>query len=136
MVEVTRIVTEEVEKIVEVEVEVTRLVTEVQEVEVTRIVPAEAEPATALSLSDLAKRIQDGEIDVGDEYGMAEDQRFHVIHDEVLGMKCTQCHVQEARLEVAQPLNISGEAPGPVDRRVCLGCHLSGPATKLYEPKE
>ena len=133
-VEVTRIVTEEVEKVVEVEV--TRIVTEVQEVEVTRVVPAEAETVSAVSLSALAKSIQDGEIDVGDEYGMAEDQRFHVIHSDVVGMKCTQCHVQEAPLEVAQPLNISDEAPGPVDRRVCLGCHLTGPATKLYEPKE
>jgi len=131
-VEVTRIVTEEVEKTVEV----TRVVTEVQEIEVTRIVPADAETVSVVSLSDLAKSIQDGEIDVGDEFGMAEDQRFHVIHSDVVDMKCTQCHVQEAPLEVAQPLSISDEAPGPVDRRVCLGCHLTGPATKLYEPKE
>ena len=131
-IEVTRIVTEEVEKVVEV----TRVVTEVQEVEVTRVVPADAETVSAVSLSDLAKSIQDGEIDVGDEFGMAEDQRFHVIHSDVVDMSCTQCHVQEAPLEVAQPLNISDEAPGPVDRRVCLGCHLTGPATKLYEPKE
>jgi hypothetical protein len=131
-IEVTRIVTEEVEKVVEV----TRIVTEVQEVEVTRVVPADAETVSAMSLSALAKSIQDGEIDVGDEFGMAEDQRFHVIHSDVVDMSCTQCHVQEAPLEVAQPLNISDEAPGPVDRRVCLGCHLTGPATKLYEPKE
>ncbi len=136
VVEVTRIVTEEVEKVVEVEVEVTRIVTEVQEVEVTRVVAAEAEPASAVSLSALAKSIQDGEIDVGNEYGMAEDQRFHVIHSDVIGMRCTQCHVQEALLEVAMPANVSDEAPGQVDRRVCLGCHLTGPATKLYEPKE
>jgi len=133
-VEVTRIVTEEVEKVVEVEV--TRVVTEVQEVEVTRVVSLDAEAISAVSLSTLAQSIQDGEIDVGDEYGMAQGQRFHNIHAEVVDMKCTQCHVQEAPLEVAQPINLTGEAPGQVDRRVCLGCHLNGPAAKLYEPKE
>lgn len=135
-VEVTRVVTEEVEKIVEVEVEVTRIVTEVQEVEVTRVVPLDAEAVSAVSLSILAQGIQDGEIDVGDEFGMAQGQRFHNIHAEVVDMKCTQCHVQDAPLEVAQPINVTDEAPGPVDRRVCLGCHLNGPAAKLYEPKE
>ena len=137
-VEVTRIVTEEVEKIVEVEVEVTRVVTEVQEieVEVTRVVPMEAESVSAVSLASLAKSIQDGEIDVGDEFGMGKDQRFHVIHADVVDMKCTQCHVEEAPLEVAKPINLTDEAPGEVDRRVCLGCHLNGPAKNLYDPKE
>ena len=133
-VEVTRVVTQEVEKVVEV----TRVVTEVQEVEVevTRVVPLETEVVSFVSLFDLAKSIREGEIDVGEEYGMAEDQRFHVIHTDVVDMKCTQCHVQEAPLEVAQPINVTDEAPGTVDRRVCLGCHLTGPATNLYDPKE
>jgi hypothetical protein len=137
-IEVTRIVTEEVEKIVEVEVEVTRVVTEIEEVEVevTRVVPLEMDELSFVSLSSLAKRIRDGEIDVGDEFGMGEEQRFHVIHTDVIDMKCLQCHVEEAPLEVAQPLNITDDAPGIVDRRVCLGCHLNGPAGKLYEPKE
>lgn len=135
-VEVTRVVTEEVEKIVEVEV--TRVVTEIQEVEVevTRVVPLEMDELSFVSLSLLATQIQNGEIDVGDEFGMGRDQRFHVIHTDVIDMKCLQCHVEEAPLEVAQPLNITNEAPGIVDRRVCLGCHLNGPAAKLYEPKE
>lgn len=135
-VEVTRIVTEveEVESVVEVEV--TRVVIEVQEVEVTRVVTMDAAPDSFVSLSVLARNIQDGEVDVGDEFGMAQGQRFHVIHADVVDMKCIHCHVDEALLEVAQPSNITDEAPGVVDRRVCLGCHLTGPATKLYEPKE
>lgn len=137
-VEVTRIVTEEVEVtriVAQVEeVEVTRVVTEVEQIEVTRVVPMES--VAIDTLADLARSIRNREIDVGDEYGMAEDQRFHVIHSDVIGMMCTQCHVEEAPLEMAQVLNISAEAPGPADRRVCLGCHLTGPAAKLYEPKE
>ena len=137
-VEVTRVVTEEVEKVVEVEI--TRVVTEEVEVEVevevTRLVPIEADAISFVSLSEIARSIRDGEIDVGDEYGMAEGQRFHVIHADVIDMKCTQCHVQDAPLEVAQPLNISDDAPGVVDHRICLGCHLNGPGEKLYTPKE
>ncbi len=124
-VEVTRIVEKEVVK----EIEVTRVVEEevVKEIEVTRVVEEEA--PTMLSLSTLAEKIRAGEIDVGDEQGMALDQRFHRIHAQAIEMECTQCHVQEAPYEVAQP---SSDAPGPVDRRVCLGCHLNGPASKLH----
>lgn len=133
-VEVTRVVEQEVTQ----EVEVTRVVKErvVKEVEVTRVVEAEApegEAPTTLSLAALAEQIREGEIDVGEELGMALDQRFHRIHAQAIEMECTQCHVQEAPLEVAQP---SSDAPGSVDRRVCLGCHVNGPATMLYEPKE
>ena len=71
--------------------------------------------------------------DVGDELGMGRKQRFHLIHADALDMDCSQCHVEEAPYELAQPYS---EEVDPVDRRVCLGCHLTGPATKLYEPKE
>ena len=67
-----------------------------------------------------------------EDFGMALDQRFHLIHADQ-AMECTQCHVEEAPLEVAQP---SSDAPGAVDRRICLGCHMNGPAPKFYEPKE
>lgn len=87
----------------------------------------------AFSLSTLAEQIRAGEIDVGDEYGMALDQRFHTIHAQTIDLSCSQCHVDEAPYEIARP---SANAPGPVDRRGCLGCHLNGPATKFYEPKE
>ena len=85
------------------------------------------------TLAALAEQIRSGEIDVGEEYGMDEDQRFHVIHADTLGMDCSQCHVEEAKYEVAEATSKEGQ----VDRRVCLGCHMKGgPATDLYAPKE
>lgn len=123
------------EVVKEVEVEVTRVVEEEVvkevEVEVTRVVKEES--PVRLSLSTLAQQIRAGEIDVGEEYGMAPDQRFHQIHATAIEMECAQCHVEEAPLEVAAT---SVGAPGPVDRRVCVGCHLTAPASKFYEPKE
>ena len=126
-------VTREVEVEVPTEVEVTRIVTEevVKEVQVTAAV--EEETGQALTLAALAEGIMAGDIDVGEDFGLALDQRFHIIHAEAVGMACTQCHVQDAPLERAE---VPAGAPGPVDRRVCLGCHLTGPAAKLYEPKE
>ena len=96
------------------------------------VTPAVGQEGT-FSLADLAEQIRTGAIDVGDEFGMAPEQRFHQIHAEVLDMSCSQCHVENAPYEIAPP---SSESPDPVDRRVCLGCHLTGPATNLYEPKE
>ena len=87
----------------------------------------------AFSLADLAEQIRAGEIDVGEEFGMEREQRFHQIHADAIEMECSQCHVEDAPYELAQP---SSESPDPVDRRVCLGCHLNGPATQLYQPKE
>jgi len=122
--------TTEVIKTVEVEVVVTEVVTEVVEVEV----PAEVvEGPSFVSLASLAEGIQAGEVEVGDEFGMAMDQRFHTIHAQAAGMACAQCHVQEAPEEVA---GATEGSPGVVDRRVCLGCHLNGPATAFYDPKE
>jgi hypothetical protein len=87
-------------------------------------------------LAILAEQIRTGEIDVGDEYGMVREQRFHRIHADTIQMGCTQCHVADAPYDLMEPYSKSGQLKGPVDRRVCLGCHLTGPATKLYEPKE
>jgi hypothetical protein len=119
-----------------VEVEVTRMVTEEIIVEVTP--EADEEPAPVgdveiMTLSALAEAIRSGEVDVGDEFGVAMGQRFHTIHAETVGMACNQCHVQDAPEEVAPAAE---GAPGVVDRRVCVGCHLNGPATPLYEAKE
>ena len=136
-VEVTRIVEQEVivevTRVVEQEVtvEVTRVVEKEVPVEVTRVV--EAETKDPMSLSELAEQIRSGEIDVGKEYGMALDQRFHQIHATVLDMGCTRCHVETAPREVALP---PSGAPGTVDRRVCLGCHATGPALPLYASTE
>jgi hypothetical protein len=127
-----------------VEVEVTRVVTEevIVEVEVTPVPEeGETEPAAPagdveiVTLAALAEAIRAGEVDVGEEFGTALGQRFHNIHAQTVGMACNQCHVDEADApdEVA-PAPVG--APGVVDRRVCAGCHLNGPATLLFEPKE
>jgi hypothetical protein len=136
-VEVTRVVEQEVivevTRVVEQEVtvEVTRVVEQEVTVEVTRVVEVDAK--VPVSLSELAKQIRNGEIDVGAEYGMALDQRFHQIHSTTLGMECTRCHVTKAPLEIAPP---PSDSPGPIDRRVCLGCHVTGPASELYTSQE
>ncbi len=87
-----------------------------------------------VSLDRLAREIRAGKIDVGEEYGMEREQRFHVIHADTLNMKCTQCHVEEAPYELGDPPY--NEDEGPSDRRVCLGCHLTGPGFPMYEPQE
>ena len=75
------------------------------------------------------------EVAEDEDFGMALDQRYHRLHADA-PMECTQCHVQEAPLEVAQPSSDAAEAIGPVDRRICLGCHMNGPAPSFYEPKD
>ncbi len=97
------------------------------EVEVTKEVP--------MTLPVLAEKIKSGEIDVGTEDGLAFDQRYHNIHNVVLGLGCSSCHIAEvdATNEVFSAWNVSPQAPGPVDRRGCLGCHsVGGPATAFY----
>lgn len=133
----------EVVKTVEVEVEVTKVVTEIVEVTPEPVeceeTPCECEETSCeetssfVSLASLAEGIRAGEVEVGDEFGVGMGQRFHTIHAQTAGMVCTQCHVEEAPEEVAEAAEGS---PGIIDRRVCLGCHLTGPATLLYEPKE
>jgi GTP cyclohydrolase III len=98
----------------------------------TATTPAESQEE-APTLARMARMIQDGEIDVGDDYGMGKDQRFHVIHADTIDMSCKQCHVNEAPYEIVAPYS---EDADPVDRRVCLGCHLNGPAQPLYDPQE
>lgn len=127
--EVVKTVEVEVTKVVEVET----VVTEVVEIEVAPEVVESEEVPSFVSLASLAESIQAGDVEVGDEFGMGLDQRFHTIHAQVAGMACTQCHVPEAPEEVA---GAAEGSPGVVDRRVCLGCHLTGPARLLYEPKE
>jgi len=39
-----------------------------------------------------AEKIRKGEIDVGKEYGMAPDKRFHRIHADTVGLECSTCH--------------------------------------------
>jgi len=87
-----------------------------------------------VSMDRLARQIRAGKIDVGEEYGMEREQRFHTIHADTLKMKCLQCHVEEAPYELGNPP--FNEEEGPSDRRVCLGCHVAGPGFPMYEPKE
>jgi hypothetical protein len=91
------------------------------------------------SLPGLAEKIQRGEVNVGKQYGLALDQRFHKIHGEVLALECATCHAEKvpAGTEIfASPpaVDVSKDSPGPVDRRVCVGCHTGGVARKAYGP--
>ncbi len=92
------------------------------------------------SFSSVAEKIRKGEIDVGKSYGMAPDRRFHKIHEGVVGLECATCHAEKvpasAEPFTAQPaVDISSQSPAPIDRRACLGCHLSGPGRNVYAPR-
>lgn len=92
-----------------------------------------------VSLATLAEQVRKGEIDVGKDYGLAPDRRFHRIHTEVVGLQCTTCHVDKlpARAEIftlRPAVDVSPNSPAPVDRRACLGCHLAGPGKNVYGP--
>ena len=87
-----------------------------------------------VSMDRLAREIRAGKIDVGEDYGMEREQRFHTIHADTLNMKCTQCHVEAAPYELGDPPY--NEEEGPSDRRVCLGCHVTGPGFPMYDPAD
>lgn len=88
------------------------------------------------TLAGLAEAIRNGDIDVGTEHGLAFDQRYHKIHAEVLGLECATCHTKANDMPTSQAIfsaqDVSPQAPGPVDRRACLGCHRTGPGKDLY----
>jgi hypothetical protein len=95
------------------------------------------------SLSAVAEKIQKGQIDVGGKekkaYGMAENQRFHRIHTNVLGLECATCHGEQLNPSVAaftEPpaVDVSPKNPGLVDRQICVGCHVAGPGRNIYGP--
>lgn len=91
------------------------------------------------SLPGLSQEIRKGQFDVGKQYGMAQDRRYHRIHSEVLALECAACHVEKfpAGVEVFSlppAVDVSKDSPGPVDRRICLGCHAGGVASKAYGP--
>ena len=81
-----------------------------------------------------ANAIAEGTINVGNEYGLAPDQRYHNIHTTVLGLECATCHITkvDATNRVVSAWKVSPRAPGPVDQRGCLGCHNAGPGNDLY----
>ncbi len=97
----------------------------------------------SMSLSTLAEKIRKGEIDVGGRankaYGMAQDQRFHKIHVGVLGLECTTCHVSDQPRSVeffmVKPaVDVPDASLGPIDSRVCQGCHTRGPGKPFNNP--
>jgi hypothetical protein len=97
----------------------------------------------SMSLSTLAEKIRKGEIDIGGKadgaFGMGLDQRFHRIHGNVLGLECTTCHVNDPPRSVeffmVKPaVDVPDASPGPIDRRVCQGCHTGGPGKPFYNP--
>ncbi len=96
------------------------------EVEVTKRVP--------MTLPAMAQGIRSGDIDVGSEYGMGVDQRYHKIHATVLGLECFTCHSTDMSVEyqLFSAQDVSERAPAPVDRTACLGCHSNGPVNALY----
>ncbi len=87
-----------------------------------------------MTLPALTLAIQEGQIDVGNEYELGLDQRYHKIHTGVLGLECASCHISQpdTAQDVFTAQDVSPQAPGPVDKRACLGCHRSGAATSLY----
>lgn len=138
--EITKEVIKEVpiEVIKEVIKEVPKEVIKEVPKEVIKEVPVEVvkevEKEVPMKLPLLAEKIRKGEIDVGEAYGMAPNQRYHTIHAMVIGLECSNCHVEKIPPEAIFAQKPPG-APGPVDKRVCLGCHLTGPATNLYTPE-
>ncbi|MCI4453616.1 MAG: hypothetical protein JHC25_01555 [Thermodesulfobacterium sp.] len=91
--------------------------------------------ALAFNLPSTAKSIKAGKIKVGKVTGLEPGQRFHNIHNKVLGLDCNSCHISEFApdyLYQKKYKDVGGM--GHVDRGVCLGCHkANGPAvTKLY----
>lgn len=124
----TKEVVKEVEVIKEVPVEVIR------EIRVDVPVEVPVEVPVPMTLAALAQAIRDGDIDVGAQYGLSFDQRYHEIHATQVGLQCAACHVADpdAAQEVFLAQNTSPLAPGAVDKRACLGCHREGPASDIY----
>lgn len=91
------------------------------------------------SLPGLSEKIRKGQLDVGKQYGMAPDSRYHKIHAEVLALECVSCHADKFPagkdiFAVPPAVDVSKDSPGPIDRRACLGCHVGGGASKVYGP--
>jgi hypothetical protein len=87
-----------------------------------------------MTLPNLAEAIRSGEVDVGDEYGMGLDQRYHKIHSDVLGIECLNCHASELTRgdAVFFDQDTSPMSSGLVDRGSCRGCHGAGSASAIY----
>lgn len=95
--------------------------------------------ASAHDIPGTAKSIKAGKTNVGKVTGMELDKRFHNIHNKVLGLECTSCHISSFAPDYAYQKKYKDVGGmGHVDRGICLGCHKeNGPAqTKLYGTAE
>lgn len=95
----------------------------------------------AMNLPETAEKIVKKKINVGKIPDMAFENRFHNIHNKVIGLECDSCHISGYRDDFLYQLKHKlpeRDAPGVVDRGICLGCHkANGPAkTKLYGTAE
>ena len=83
---------------------------------------------------EVARKVGSGEADVGSESGLQVGGRYHNIHTAELDMECADCHLSEPSTTqtVFFAQDGSPQAPGAVDRQVCLQCHQGGGASDLY----
>ncbi len=89
-------------------------------------------------MTEHAKLIREGKLDLGRRYSMHPEQgRFHIVHVDEIDMECTSCHVAEGFATDYQILRKvqaeqkaegigKGEQADVIDRTVCLGCHKGG----------
>lgn len=98
-----------------------------------------------MNLRKTAEAIRSGSVKaVGTEYSLGDEGRFHMIHGEVLGIKCGGCHTNDAYpdnylfLRKAEfPRRVEGEKVAAVERAKCIGCHSAGNvATTFYNMKK
>ncbi len=99
-----------------------------------------------MNLRKTSEAIRAGTVNVGKEYSLREEGRFHQIHVETLGIKCGGCHSNEAYpdnylyLRKSEfPRQVAGEKEKvkAVERAKCIGCHSDGNvATVFYNLKK
>lgn len=97
-----------------------------------------------MSLSQTAKAIRAGTVNVGKELSLGDEGRFHRIHADTLGIKCGGCHTRDAYpdnylfLRSAEfPETVAGVKVKAVERAKCIGCHSEGSvATVFYNMKK
>lgn len=98
-----------------------------------------------MNLRKTAEAIRAGTVKgVGKDYNLGDEGRYHQIHSEVLGIKCSGCHTNDAYpddylyLRRAEfPKRVDGEKVEAVERAKCIGCHSAGNvATTFYNMKK
>jgi hypothetical protein len=105
--------------------------------EITKEATKEMTKVATATLATPIPTIKKEAIDVGKEYGLGIDQRYHKMHVNALDIKCTTCHTAQVDTENAALFgrDVSPKSPGLVDRSACLACHRTGPGKALYSSK-